>query len=62
MYYLAGIAHVQGDASRARELLTNIMRLSKDPVLVSAARVTSDEMALIGDLDGYEATKQHGGR
>jgi len=38
------------------------MRLSKDPVLVSAARVTSDEMALIGDLDGYEATKQHGGR
>lgn len=62
MFYLAEIANVQGDAVKARELLTNIIRISKDPILVSAARVSSDEMELNRELQGYEATKPGAGR
>ncbi|MCU0575359.1 MAG: tetratricopeptide repeat protein [Desulfobacterota bacterium] len=62
MYYLADIAHDQGDNPKARELLTHIIRVSKDPVLVSAARVSSDVMELNRDLQGYDAMKTGTGR
>ncbi|HQI81493.1 MAG TPA: tetratricopeptide repeat protein [Deltaproteobacteria bacterium] len=57
MYHLAGIAGTRGDREKAREILINISRVSKDPVLLSAARALSAEIELDKDLEGYEATK-----
>ncbi len=57
MYHLAGIAGTRGDRGKAREILINISRISKDPVLLSAARALSAEIELDKDLEGYEATK-----
>jgi len=62
MYYLAEIAHLQGDNEKARGLMTNIIRISKDPVLIAAARVTSDEMELNRELQGYEVIKRRSER
>lgn len=62
MLHLAEISHVRGNDARAADLLAAIMKASTDPVLVSAARATSDMMALNRDLEGYEAGKPGAGR
>jgi len=57
MYHLSQIAFALGDQGEAKTLLTNVIRLTKDPLLLSAARVASNDMELQKDLDRYDAEK-----
>lgn len=57
MYHLAQIAYAMDDQAEAASLITNVMNLSKDPILIAAARATSGEMELRKELRGLDAFK-----
>jgi len=57
MYHLSQIAYALGDQSEAKNLLTNVIRLTKDPLLLSAARLASNDMDLQKDLARFDAEK-----
>lgn len=57
MYHLSQIAYATGDHDEAKTLLTNVIRLAKDPLLLSAARVTSNDMELQKDLNRFDEEK-----
>jgi hypothetical protein len=57
MYHLSQIAYALGDQSEAKNLLTNVIRLTKDPLLLSAARLASNDMDLQKDLTRFDAEK-----
>jgi hypothetical protein len=57
MYHLASISYALGDQTGAKDLLTNVIRLSKDPLLLSAARVASNDMDLQQELKMYNSAK-----
>jgi tetratricopeptide (TPR) repeat protein len=57
MYHLASISYALGDQAGAKDLLTNVIRLSKDPLLLSAARVASNDMDLQQELKMYNSAK-----
>ena len=58
MYHQAQIVSALGDFTEAKGLLTNVIRLSNDQILISAARVASNEMDLKRDLNGYGFLKE----
>ena len=63
MYHLASISYALGDQAGGKDLLTNVIRLSQDPLLLSAARVASDDMDLQQELKMFNAAKsQPGGK
>jgi tetratricopeptide (TPR) repeat protein len=57
MYYTANIETALGNYPEAKGLLTNVTRLSKDPILLSAARVAANDMYLKKDLEDYGLLK-----
>ncbi len=57
MYHLSQIAFALGDHDGAKTLLTNVIRLTKDPLLLSVARVSADDMDLQKELNRYDADK-----
>jgi TolA-binding protein len=57
MYHLSQIAYTLGDQTEAKNLLTNVIRLTKDPLLLSAARLASNDMELQKDLTRFDAEK-----
>jgi tetratricopeptide (TPR) repeat protein len=57
MYHLSQIAYALGDQTEAKNLLTNVIRLTKDPLLLSAARLASNDIDLQKDLTRFNAGK-----
>ncbi len=57
MYHLSQIAYTLGDQTTAKNLLTNVIRLTKDPLLMSAARLASNDMDLQKDITRFNAEK-----
>ena len=57
MYHLSQIAYALGDQTAAKNLLTNVIRLTKDPLLLSAARLASNDMDLQKDITRFDAEK-----
>lgn len=62
MYHLSQIAYALGDETEAKNLLTNVIRLTKDPLLLSAARLASNDIDLQKDLKKFDAEKTKTGR
>lgn len=53
MYHQAQLEASLGGFTEAKALFMNVIRLSNDPVLLSAARLASNEMDLKRDLEDY---------
>jgi len=58
MYYIATIEVSLGNYPEAKGLLTNVTRLSSDPILLAAARTASNDMELKKDMESYKVLKQ----
>jgi tetratricopeptide (TPR) repeat protein len=58
MYYIAAIEVSLGNYPEAKGLLTNVTRLSNDPILLAAARAASNDMELKRDMESYKILKQ----
>ncbi len=58
MYYIATIEVSLGNYPEANGLLTNVTRLSSDPILLAAARTASNDMELKKDMESYKVLKQ----
>ncbi|MCE5273910.1 MAG: tetratricopeptide repeat protein [Deltaproteobacteria bacterium] len=58
MYHLAQVQSELGDFIKAKGLLTNVTRLSSDPILLAAARTAADDMDLRSDMEAYGFLKK----
>ncbi|HPS94815.1 MAG TPA: hypothetical protein PK600_10150, partial [Deltaproteobacteria bacterium] len=58
MYHLAHVQSELGDFTKAKGLLTNVTRLSSDPILLAAARTAADDMDLRSDMEAYGFLKK----